>query len=181
MKRLLPFDLFGPGHQPARRHPQTGALRRLRDEDIIFESEPVRPEPLPQPASPALDPRRTALYAVVCSSDPGTLYVREQSIEISSFQNSGLMQVSRTPGEPTDQQVQVTINGNTSFDMTDRASSTVPGTPVIVIGLEIDGVVEAEIIAGMDAEPRYRTAVARYQHTRDWLRQMSIQPRSDSA
>lgn len=91
------------------------------------------------------------------------------------------MQVSRVPVEQAHKQVQVTINGNTSFDMTDRASATVPGTPVIVIGLEIDGVIEAEIIAGMDAEPRYRTAVARYQHNRDWLRPMSVQPQSDSA
>lgn len=115
------------------------------------------------------------------SSDPVTLYVREQTIELSSFQNSGLMQVSRVPGEHAEQQIQVRITGDTSFDMIDQASASMIDTPVIVIGLEIDDVIEAEIIAGMDAEPRYRTSVARYQHTRDWLRPMSVQPETDSA
>lgn len=119
-----------------------------------------------------LDLRRTAFYAIVTSAQHDTLRVREAPIEILPYRGTGLIQTDRLSMPTASDEMTVVITESTYFDL-DREDIVPAGTPIIVIGLDVGGTIEAEVIAGMDAEIRYRPVVLKHQGSRQWRRPMS--------
>lgn len=169
MKRLLPFDPSGPASRPV-----TAPGVAPFDQDVS--SPELRAQQCAIPVDP--DPRRTALFAIVATCDGDMLLVYEAPIEITSLKGTDLVHVAFKPSALPDSQIAVTVSERTCFDLEQPATRPAPGTPVIVIGLEVGDTVEAEIIAGTDVEARYRSTVLKYQGTRAWHRPMSMTEQS---
>lgn len=168
MKRLLPFDLSVPD-----------GLSSAQSEAVAgdYTSPPeMRAQQCAIPVEP--DPRRTALYAIVASDEGDVLLVQEVPIEIMSFRDTDLVHFAMKQLDDADTETAVTISERTCFDLEERDAWPEPGTPLIVIGLSTQDTVEAEIIASMDVEARYRSAIIKYQGSRAWHRPMSVTEQS---
>lgn len=101
------------------------------------------------------------------------LSVQEAPIEIMPFRDTDLVQFAYQAESRQSEDVQVAITETTYFDLDRPGRLPTNGTPLIVIGLDVGGTIEAEVIAGMDSEARYRQVVLKHQDTRQWHRPMS--------
>jgi hypothetical protein len=167
VKRLSPIDETGIGGPGGIKVPRTGSPNRQppapADESP---SEPARCEQCALPIDP--DPRRTAFYALVAESEDGLLYVREAPIEILPVRDTELAHVAYQASAESLEEILVTVTPDTCFDVTRPYQFLEPNTPVIVVGLDLGVAIAAEIIAGMEEEPRYRPLLMRHQKSRRW-------------
>jgi hypothetical protein len=162
---LLPFDLPGNGGgMPPRRKDETRWNALASDE-----AQPERQSVV----TSKFDPRRTAFYAVVTAVEHDELRVSEAPIEILPYRGAGLVQAGRLRDPSARNNVRVVITESTFFDLDREDIVPADGTPLIVVGLDVGGTIEAEVIAGMDAETRYRPIILKHQGSRDWRRPMS--------
>jgi hypothetical protein len=176
MKRLLPYDARTFELRQRSTIDGTGGSHQ----SLRHDSTDVRPSGLKQqcalPVEP--DPRRTALYAIVSGSTDDGLLVREAPIEILPFRDTDLVHLVYTPGGGNGDEIELRVSDRTCFDVQQPFALPDPGTPVIVVGINLGGSIDAEIIASMESEARYRSLVQRYQQTRDWRRGISRVPDS---
>lgn len=171
MKRLLPSDTHTHVIRQRPTVDGTGTSDLIGKQDTM-DSAPADQEPVVRQCAlpPDADHRRTALFAIVTGGRDGLLTVRESPIEIVPFRDTDLVHFAYMPAEDTGDEIVVQVTGHTCFDVNHPFSLPDPGTPIIVIGVDLGQVIEAEIIAGMDSEARYRNIVHRYQSRRDWYR-----------
>jgi hypothetical protein len=79
------------------------------------------------------------------------------------------------------QDLLISITENTCIDVARPYVLPDAGCPVIVIGIDLGVTVEAEIIAGMESEARYRPLILRHQSSREWYRTDSNESQSGGA
>jgi hypothetical protein len=165
MKRLLPFDLTGNGcGMPPLRKKEFQQAAQAGDE-----AQPERQSVV----TSKFDPRRTAFYAVVTAAEHDELRVSDAPVEILPYRGIGLVQTGRLRKPLNRNNVRVIITESTFFDLDREDIVPADGTPLIIVGMDVGGTIEAEIIASMDAEARYRPIVLKHQGSRDWHRPMS--------
>jgi hypothetical protein len=178
MKRLLPHDTCSAALRQRSTIDGTGRSQPPLRHDST-DHQPV--EPRRQCALPVdTDPERTAFYAIVSDGTGGVLFVREAPIEIVPFGNTGLVHLTYASGERCGGDIELRLSARTCLDVQQPFTLPDPGTPVIVVGIDRGSAIDAEIIAGMEAEARYRSLILRYQHTRDRRRNTTREPDSDA-
>lgn len=183
MKRLIPFDSSIPGRRNSRAGIQPG---RRETKGAPAGQDAVVPEPRNQqcalPIEP--DPRRTAFYAVVSRGyerDEGVLHVQETPLTIVPFRDTEIVHFSSPPAGVFGENVQVSISERTCFDVVRPYALPKPGAPVIVVGIDLGDAIEAEIIADMESEARYRSLILRHQNSRGWNRPEHGESRSSGS
>lgn len=167
MKRLSPIDTVGIGGSGELKERGAGSSAERQPAPTAEPPQgPVKHERCALPVDP--DPRRTAFYAIVADSEESLLYVCEAPIEIVPFRDTELVHFAYLPDAETTEEILVTMTDDTCFDVTHPFRLLEPGTPVIVVGLDLGVAIAAEIIASVSEEPRYRALLMRHQKSRQW-------------
>lgn len=164
MKRLSPFEgaAVGGSHGLDRR----AAVRTNQKPAETDSSQSAKHELCALPLDP--EPRRTAFFAIISAVEDGLLYVQEAPIEIVPFRDTELVRFAYLPTSDTGDELLITVTSDTCFDVTRPYQLLRPHTPIIIVGLDLGVAIDAEVIAGMDQEARYRPLLMRHQKSRQW-------------
>jgi len=162
MKRLIPFDF---AHGERDRFDDNGSSQRAQAH--------------PHCRLPLLpDSRRTAFHAIITGNEDQLVFVKETPLEIVQIPDTDMVHVRKPRVGAYQCELLVTVTNETCYDVARPYQLPDPGTPVIVVGINLDTIIEAEILAGMEAEARYRPTLMRYQQSRPWYQTAHADRRS---